>query len=44
MKGIFSDKSEVYSFGVLLLEIVSGKKNTVFVSSTALSLVELVSY
>lgn len=26
--GLFSIKSDVFSFGVLLLEIVSGKKNT----------------
>lgn len=43
MKDIFSKKSDVYSFGVLPLEFLSGKKNTVFLSSTALSLVELVS-
>lgn len=29
-KGLFSVKSDVFSFGVLLLEIVSGKKNTGF--------------
>ncbi|WRX33613.1 S-locus glycoprotein domain - like 10 [Theobroma cacao] len=34
MNGIFSVKSDVFSFGVLLLEIVSGKKNTVFHSSS----------
>lgn len=28
MEGLFSVKSDVFSFGVLLLEIVSGKKNT----------------
>lgn len=27
MEGIFSVKSDVFSFGVLLLEIVSGKRN-----------------
>ncbi|GKV11774.1 hypothetical protein SLEP1_g22995 [Rubroshorea leprosula] len=41
MNGIFSVKSDVFSFGVLLLEIVSGKKNTVFTSSdNPLSLID----
>ena len=30
VEGIFSKKSDVFSFGVLMLEIVSGKKNTSF--------------
>ena len=30
MQGLFSEKSYVFSFGVLLLEIVSGRRNTSF--------------
>ena len=30
LEGLFSIKSDVFSFGVLLLEIVSGQKNTGF--------------
>jgi serine/threonine protein kinase len=29
--GVISEKSDIYSFGVLLLEIISGKKATRFV-------------
>ncbi len=30
MDGLFSVKSDVFSFGVLVLEIISGKKNRGF--------------
>ena len=30
MEGIFSEKSDVFSFGVLLLEIISGIKSAGF--------------
>ncbi|KAM3683589.1 hypothetical protein ACJW31_12G159600 [Castanea mollissima] len=30
MQGLFSIKSDIYSFGVLLLEIVAGKKNSTY--------------
>ena len=33
LEGAFSVKSDVFSFGVVLLEIISGKSNTKFVHS-----------
>ena len=35
--GHFSDKLDVFSFGVLLLEIVSGRKNAIFDHSLTLA-------
>ncbi|XP_058210769.1 G-type lectin S-receptor-like serine/threonine-protein kinase At4g27290 isoform X1 [Rhododendron vialii] len=37
-RGLFSIKSDVFSFGVLLLEILSGKRNTSFYDSHSLNL------
>ncbi|EXC22145.1 Cysteine-rich receptor-like protein kinase 25 [Morus notabilis] len=40
MEGLYSVKSDVFSFGVLLLEILSGRKNTSFqITDSAISLV-----
>ena len=43
MEGLFSEKSDVFSFGVLLLEIISGRKNTSFYNHQALTLLGYVS-
>ncbi|KAL2525319.1 S-locus lectin protein kinase family protein [Abeliophyllum distichum] len=39
MEGLFSIKSDVFSFGVLVLEILSGKKNTGFYQEDSLHLI-----
>ncbi|WCJ42970.1 G-type lectin S-receptor-like serine/threonine-protein kinase At1g11300 [Euphorbia peplus] len=41
MQGRFSEKSDVFSLGVLLLEIVSGRRNTGFYDDEASSLLAL---
>ncbi|KAL0327728.1 UNVERIFIED_CONTAM: G-type lectin S-receptor-like serine/threonine-protein kinase [Sesamum angustifolium] len=38
LQGLFSMKSDVFSFGVLVLEIVSGKRNTGFYLTDTLNL------
>ena len=46
MEGIFSEKSDVFiSFGVLMLEIVSGRKNNSFYNvNGSLNLIGYVSF
>ncbi|QCD85891.1 hypothetical protein DEO72_LG3g412 [Vigna unguiculata] len=48
MEGLFSVKSDVFSFGVLVLEIICGRKNSGFYLSehgqTLLLYVSLLSY
>ena len=45
MSGIVSIKTDVFSFGVLLLEIVSGKKNNSrYHSDHPLNLIDYVSF
>lgn len=45
IEGLFSEKSDVFSFGVMLLEIVSGRRNTSFYNDEqSLSLLGLVSH
>ena len=43
MEGLFSIKSDVFSFGVLLLEILSGKKITGLYQSDSINLIGYVS-
>lgn len=43
MQGLFSDKSDVFSFGVLLLEIISGRRNSSFYDCDSLTLLGFVS-
>lgn len=44
MRGRFSEKTDVFSFGVLVLEIITGRRNTSFYDDdTALCLLEHVS-
>lgn len=43
--GLFSIKSDVFSFGVIILEIISGKKNRAFFQNEEISnLLGYVSY
>jgi hypothetical protein len=44
MAGLFSVKSDVFSFGVLLLEIISGKGNNSYISEEGESLLTFVGY
>ncbi|KAI3957101.1 hypothetical protein MKX01_004392 [Papaver californicum] len=44
LQGRFSVKSDVFSFGVLVLEILSGKKNTSFYESVAGGAQDLLTY
>lgn len=43
MEGLYSTKSDVFSFGVLMLEILTGKKNSHFNEVSSLNLVGQVS-
>ncbi|KAI8525262.1 hypothetical protein RHMOL_Rhmol13G0216900 [Rhododendron molle] len=39
MEGLFSVKSDVFSFGVLLLEIITGRKNISYIRDNAVNLI-----
>ena len=43
LDGVFSMKSDVFSFGVLILETISGQKNRIFLSKPHLYLLGNVS-
>lgn len=44
MEGFFSERSDVFSFGVLLLEVITGQRTTRFRLSQHMNLVEYVSH
>lgn len=45
MEGLFSTKSDVFSFGVILLEIISGKRNSgSYLREHSLTLIRSVRY
>lgn len=42
VRGKLTEKADVYSFGVLVLEIVCGRRNSAFIEDTARSLLQMV--
>lgn len=44
MEGMFSEKSDVFSMGVLILEIVSGKRNSSRLKHESFNLLTYVGY
>lgn len=43
MEGLFSVKSDVFSFGILVLEIISGRKNNSYYQENSVNLIGHVS-